>query len=220
MTAFKWATIIISLMILLAGCSKKDINLGDNPIDPNFTDLHDTLVYVDWANGYKYFNLDIDKDSNIDIIITALSYYSNTSGSKDYYQITPLNGYEVIYSDCTTTTWEWHPDLPDTIFYIDTVMIPRVFSLKDTIFSEDSYTQAPIMIKYGMSQGCITNEYHSGLEYGIGDIEGYFYFAFRNKSAINQKLAWLRLKFQHGVYPGIILNSCSYNSNENYFLIE
>jgi hypothetical protein len=225
METFKQIFFLISISIVLVSCGKKEVDLIDIPNDTipsnqNFTDLHDTLVYVDWANGYNYFNLDIDNDSTVDFILTAFSHYSSSSGSESYYQITPLNEYEIVYSDYVTTIWEWHPDLPDTIFIKDTVMIPKVFAIGDTIFSEGVYTNNPLMIEYSMNPGPLSSPYHSGLNYGIGDIDSYFYCAFRNQNAMNPKLAWLRLKFQYSVQPGIILNSCCYNDIEFYFIIE
>jgi PKD repeat protein len=184
--------------------------------DPFYTELNDTLLEVPWANGSRIFNIDIDKDSITDIAVTSFSSYSSSSGSYEYVQIEALNEYEIAFSKCITTTWEsWGTD---TIFYIDTVLIPKVFIIGDTILNDDNYIQNPLMITYSYTPRGPGTDHMSGLYYGIPKQTGYYYFAFRNMNGNNPKLAWLRVRGVGG--RSICLNSCRFIYSESFFIIE
>jgi PKD repeat protein len=99
--------------------------------DPFYTDLHDTIIWVDWANGSLIFNIDIDKDSTVDISVTSYDSYSSSSGSYKYVQIEAMNGYEIAFSNSTVTTWKIIE--VDTVIYVNSVSIPMVFIARDTI---------------------------------------------------------------------------------------
>ena len=64
----------------------------------------------------------------------------------------PLHDFEIAFSKIATTSWYWNPDLPDTVFTTDTVMIPEVFYPGDTIRMDDHFTSAPLVIGYFRSR--------------------------------------------------------------------
>lgn len=218
MKGLQYPIVLLCFLALFAHCKKTEEPNIEPPIDEYFTDLHDTLLYVDWACYDRHFSFDIDKDSTFDIKITCFSSYSSTGGgSRSYVEITPLNGYEIVYSNQETITWSWNPEI-DTIYHIDTVRIPKAVHIGDTIFLEDYYTSDPIMIKYAYTPSGPGSGYSSGLNYGIQE-ESDYYMGFRNTNGDNHKLAWLRVK-NGNAYKQIILNSCKYIENEDMLIIE
>jgi len=199
---------------------KCEKNNEDMIPDKYFMDLHDTLIKAGdfpFANEESIYNIDIVRDTVIDISIIDFEYYSSAWGSVSYTKITPKNGFEIAFSNCIYTSWEWHPDLTDTIFKIDTVNIPKVFVNRDSISINDDFTNNSLMISYGESPGGATRAYHSGIYYWIGTHE-YIYFAFRKRLDLGSKLGWLKVKIPDSF--GIVLNSCRYVENENILLIE
>jgi len=97
---------------LFLNCEQSDqVDIVDNkndtlesPTDKYFTDLNDTLIattmyLVSWDECY--YNLDIDKDSTIDLSITVYKYFSSMHGLDNYIQIAPRNGYQ-LYPKFTT----------------------------------------------------------------------------------------------------------------------
>lgn len=213
-----YSIIVICFFVLFNSCNKSEeteIKPDIEPIvDLYFTYLNDTTVFSHWACYESYFYLDIDKDSSNDIkLITFSSFSAGWGGSsRSYIEVTPLNGYEIAFSDCITTSWYWNGN---TVYVIDTVKVPKVFQLGDTIFSEADNTQDSIKIRYNNSPN--DTQYSSGLHYSI-EADTNFYMAFRKINGINNKLAWLKVK-SYGAYS-ITLNSCRYMENETFLIIE
>ena len=200
--------------LLLTVCEKTH----ETSTDPFFTDLHDTLLYAEWANGADTFYFDVDKDSTRDIMIHVSSYYSSFAGSESYIRIMPLHDFEIAFSKIATTSWYWNPDLPDTVFTTDTVMIPEVFYPGDTIRMDDHFTSAPLVIGYFRSPGFPGEAYNSEVQYGIHvPEETFFYFGLRNIRDPLSRLAWVREK-DPANQSGIILNSCRY-LDTNYLMV-
>lgn len=200
------------ILVTLFACQKDVIET--NPADENFTDLLDTLIFVQWANGGVDFNL--DKDSINDINLTVYSYYSKYVGNNDYLKVTPLNGFKIAFKNYKTTAWRWNPNMSDTLFIIDTIMIPKVFHVGDTIYMDDMYSEHSQMISYSELPSAFGEKYYSGLRYGIKESD-YFYLGFDKLYNTKSRLAWLKVKT---VYNGIILNSCSYIDEEMFVIKE
>jgi len=223
MKYFSYLIIVLSFFVLFNNCNKSE-ETGIEPIEPEiepivdlyFTDLNDTTVFSHWACYESYFYLDIDKDSIDDVKIITFSSYSSGSGgsNRSYIEVTPLNGYEIAFSECVTSSWSWNPEI-GTIYHIDTVLDPNVFQQEDSIFLEGDYTPAPIKLIYGRSP--VDDEYSSGLHYHI-EADTNFYMAFRKINGTNHKLAWLKVK-SYGAYS-ITLNSCRYMENETFLIVE
>ncbi len=223
MKNFSYLITVLSFFVLFNNCNKSE-ETGIDPIEPKiepivdlyFTDLNDTIVYSEWACYSSYLSLDLDKDSTNDIQIETFSSFSGGMGrsSKAYIEVSPLNGYQIAFSDCVTSSWSWNPEI-DTIYHIETVMVPKVFQQEDSIFLEGDYTPAPIKLIYGRSP--VDDEYSSGLHYHI-EADTNFYMAFRKINGTNHKLAWLKVK-SYGAYS-ITLNSCRYMENETFLIVE
>jgi len=182
--------------------------------DKYFTDLNDTLISVQWANWGKDFNLDLDKDSIDDIKFTVYSYYSKLVGSEDYLQITPLNGFKLAFTNHQTTTWTWNPNMIDKLFKIDTVMVPKVFNLGDTISMDDMYSVKSQMIYYDKTPSIEGSRYSSGLSYGIKKGE-YFYLGLYKSHNKKSRLAWLKVR---PILYGVVLNSSCYIDEEKVII--
>ncbi|MBK7215025.1 MAG: hypothetical protein IPH88_17385 [Bacteroidales bacterium] len=210
------AFILMMLAILIFSCRKeKDEN--SIIVDPNFTDFHDTMFTVQWANFGLDYNLDIDKDSVTDVIITAYSYYSSTAGHESYLRVAPKNGYSLAFSEIITTRWHWNPSLVDTIFYVDTVMIPRVYHLNDTIRISDLSNDASMMVYYSSGPSGPFSEYNSGLSYRISETD-YYYIALIKSDGISRKIAWLKVKSLST--SGIFINSSNFVVDKDLLKIE
>lgn len=212
--------IYLFILIVFLSCQKDEI--VTQSVDDNYTDMHDTIISVQWANGGRDFNLDIDNDSIDDVKFTVYSYYSKYVGSKDYLQVTPLNGFELAFTKHQTTTWRlnahWVDTLlvTDTVFVIDTVLVPKVFNLGDTIFWNDKYSAESQMINYSDTPSSAGAKYYSGLRYGIKK-GGYFYLGFHKLYNEKSRLAWLKV---NPILYGIIFNSSCYIDNEKLVIIE
>lgn len=210
------AFVLMMLVLLILSCRKEK---DENPVfvDPNFTDFHDTVFTVQWANFGLDYNLDIDKDSVTDAIITAYSYYSSIAGHESYLRVAPQNGYNLAYSEITTTRWHWDPSLVDTIFYIDTVMVPRVYHNSDTIRISDMHNDASMMVYYSSGPTGPFSEYNSGLSYRISETD-YYYIAFIKSDGISRKIAWLKVKSLST--SGIYINSSNFVVDKDLMKIE
>lgn len=211
MKKYIFPIIVICSFVLFNNCNKLKYQL-----DPYFTDLSDTIVSSQWASYSSYFDLDVDKDNTDDLMLVTYSSYSGGWGgySESYVKVYPSNGYEIAFSDCISTSWSWYPGM-DTIYNIDTIMVPKAFQLGDTIFSDGDYTQDQIMISYNYSP--VETDYSIGRHYTMQENTNY-YLAFRKMSGTNSKLAWLRVN-SHGANI-ISLNSCRYIENETSLTIE
>ena len=216
MKKFRNIIILIILAFLIYNCKKTN----DVIPDKYFTDLHDTLFEAtdSWPVSYavRSFDIDFDKDSVIDISIKVSASYSSSFGSESFTQVIPKNGFEIDFSSYIYTTWNWHPGLTDTIFQNDTVMIPKVFNITDTISINNNFTNNSLMIGYSESPGGASSQYVGGIYYGI-TANKYEYIAFRKKTGNSNILAWLKVKVKGS--STIILNSCRYVLNENTLII-
>lgn len=223
---------ILIVTIAFFACQKDDIepstidNLEDtlvyvetNTIDKYITDLKDTLIYAQWANGEANFYFDIDKDSVFDINFTGYSFYSNAGGgnySESYLKVTPLNGYKIASTDYITTTWSWNPSMSDTIFDTQTVMMPKVFHIGDTLSMNDKYSENSQMINYNESHNSFYGFVsYSGLAYGIQEDE--YYLGFSKLVNMKTRQAWLKVR--KGI-SAINLNSCCFIDKDVFVIKE
>jgi hypothetical protein len=197
-----------------SGCKKSD----ETQINNNYTYLHDTLIQasaypVNWAQDT--FNLDIDKDTIIDLSILVSTYYSSFAGTENYIQIIPKNEYEISFSTIIDTIWSLSTNIQDTVFHFNTLIIPREYKLGDMIKISDEFTNGALMIAYARSYGYPTG-YNSGEYYGW--MNGYKYIALRRLNGSLTKLAWLKINVTGSSQA--TLNSCNYTENKNEWLIE
>jgi len=210
--------ILILCLYLLYSCDYKEDQVEETPIDKYFTDLHNTTVNRPSHNGQNDFRLNIDKDSTDDVIITFYDYYTSYSGAEGYIKVTPLNGYEILYSDYIIHRWSWDPILRDSTFYDVTVNIPKILHVGDTIKVDDNFTPNPVMVHYYWFPTGAESGIHSRILYGMAASANYI-LIFRNIMGNNQKLAWLKAKNTQ-LLDGVILNSCKYVDNKGFMIIE
>jgi hypothetical protein len=172
---------------------------------------------VSWEEFH--YNLDIDKDSINDLSIMVHSSFHTLVGYEYFIQMTPKNGYEILFSNTIDTTWYWNPSLPDSIYSYDTVMIPRVNDYNDMVYLNDNYTTDSIMITYYFAPSIkFTQARSSGLYRDQWQNTGYKYVAFRKVINNGNKLAWLKINVLSA--NSIKLNSCKYFENESDILID
>jgi hypothetical protein len=202
------------ILTALFSCQKDELEI--KPVDNNIIDLHDTIISLNWSYGSTNFNLDIDKDSVNDIIMTVYSYYSSFAGAENYIKVTPSNGFEIAFTNITATTWSWNPTMSDKLFSTDTITVPKTFHIGDTINVKDMYSEGSQMINYSYFPTGPGVEYYSGLRYGIQE-DNYFYLGFCKIGNGVSRLAWLKIKYSSG---WIILNSCNYYDGEKFTIKE
>jgi hypothetical protein len=210
--------LVMCTSFLLINCNKsKDIP----PNNRYYTDLKDTLLTTDLGVGWEefHYSLDIDKDSIKDLSILVHSSFHTMVGYEYFIQMTPKNGYEILFSNTIDTTWYWNPSLPDSIYSFDTVMIPRINDYNDMVYINDNYTDDSIMLTYFFAPSTRATEARSsGLHRFQWQGIGYKYVAFRKYNNNGNKLAWLKVNVSD--INSIKLNSCKYSENENEILIE
>lgn len=215
MKKYNYLLISLCFFILLNNCNKSEESIIETSVDPYYTNLNDTTIFSRWANYDTNFELDIDKDSTHDVIITTYSYYTSNGIPKSYVRVAPVNYYKVAFSEINVTSYWYYPDT--TICNYDLVEIPKIFHYGDTVWLEEDYTHLSTMITYYDYATGPSSEYYSGLQYGVEEDTNY-YIAFRNTNGINNKLAWLKVK-SNGA-SNITLSSCFYNEDEPYLIIE
>ena len=205
------------LIILLAlfSCQKDELEVRQ--IEDNLIDLHDTIISLNSSYGSIDFNLDIDKDSANDIIMTIYRYYSSFAGSEHYIKITPSNGFKIAFTNITVTTWSWNPTTSDTLFITDTITVPKTFHVGDTLNVIDKYSEGSQMIDYSSYPTGPSVEYFSGLGYGIQE-DNYFYLGFCKIENGISRLAWLKIKYSFSSW--IIINSSNYYDGEKFAIKE
>lgn len=189
--------------------------------DKYFTNLNDTSLQANrWGfdNNKIDYMIDIDKDTVDDLLITVFTYYSSSYGSENYVEITPLNGYQIAFTDTFYTTWHWNPDITDTIFTDHPVAIPRVYNFEDYVSGNDSYTINRLKMSYSQTNSFIFSPYNSNVYYGIRSEDDYSYIGFRQMDNNKIKVGWLKFKLLTS--SQIILNSCRYVENNNSIKIE
>lgn len=179
-------------------------------IDKNFNNLKDTLIKVPDGemNGSITFDLDIDKNSIIDLSIVAVKSYSSMYVWEQYIQLTPKNDFQLSYIDYADTLWRWNPTLPDKIYEYEEVIIPKMFDLGDTIKFENKYTPSSMMITYYQNPGGANQLYRGEISRRAWLNAGYKYIALRQIKGDNVKLAWIKLNVISN--SSLILNSCNF----------
>ncbi len=107
----------------------------------------------------------------------------------------------------------------DTLFQIDTLMIPKVFDYGDTIILNDATTLNPLMISYRYHPTGPDAGYSSDIRYGIEYYTDYYYVAFHKTDSNSNRMAWIKLKFPVN-FEGIIVNSCRYSDDADFLIIK
>jgi hypothetical protein len=209
--------VLIICTISLIACKKHD----DINIDNNFQDLHDTLIQ---ASPYlvnfseTFYDLDVDRDSVVDLTIKTHTNYSSFAIRENYIQILLKNGYEINYSKYIETTWNWNPTLPDTIFHKDTIMIPEIHHINDTIKIDSDFSNSSMMLTYSFDPGVMGRGYNSYISRNIWIADDYNYIVLRKIGVNEKRLAWLKVKVTG--YQSIILNSSNYFKETNEISIK
>jgi len=209
--------LLIVFTISLIACKKHD----DTYIDNNFQDLSDTLIQASQflVNFSEvFYDLDIDRDSVVDLTIKTHTNYSSFALRENYIQILLKNGYEINYSKYIETTWNWNPDLVDTIFHNDTIMIPKIHHINDTIKIDSDFSNNSLMLTYSLDPGVMGRSYNSYINRNMWISDDYKYIVLRKIGVNEKRLAWIKVKVTG--YQSIILNSCNYFKETNEILIE
>ena len=203
------------LIISFVSCNKDN----ESQEDKNYTDFYDTLIF---QHGEEFardtFRVDLNKDGEIDFYLSLYNIFLSLGYSESYYEITPLHGYQICYTEDITTSWNLSSPI-DTIYTVDTFFIPKTFDSGDSISLSGNYTNDSLMIEYVSSPTGPGVEYSSGISYGIErDYDNYHYIALKYMDEGNSILGWLKISFYQ--YGGIILNSCYYSENVNLLILE
>jgi PKD repeat protein len=190
--------------------------------DQYYTDLNDTLLRLDYGEYTHNFDFDIDQDGLMDLSILLCQHLVTSYGRPLFYiQLIVMNGYEINVSNYIETTWTTFTINRDTIYQIDTVLIPKLHDINDTIYYEDEYSSVPIMLEYRESPAAPEEGRWSGIRRILLGSE-YKYIAFRKISDHENTLAWLKAKDPNEgcMYGCICLNSCKFFNNQDRVIIK
>lgn len=193
----------------------------DSELNDHYQDLHDTLFQASQFPvnfSEKFYDIDIDRDSVVDVTLKVHTNYSSFAIRENYIQILLKNGYEINYTTLIETTWHWNPTLTDTIFRKDTIMIPKVHHLMDLISIDSDFSDQPIMLTYSYDPGGVGVKYNSFIGRNLWIADDYQYIVFRKIEGDKNKLAWLKVKVKG--YQAIHLNSCKYVEKTEETILE
>jgi hypothetical protein len=204
----------------LAGCKKDDPITENQDKDKFFHFISDTLKFPDiYQSGSDSFYIDFEKDKINDARFDIFNRYSSYSDAERYTKITPLNGYEISFTDIVVQIWiKPDPMVPEIIYDSVTATIPGVFESGDTIRIGDTFTRNPVMMNYYYQPTGPGQDLWSGISFGFRR-ETDFYMAFRCLTDTTQILAWLRIRNGH-LSSDIIFTSCRFQDGENDMIIK
>jgi hypothetical protein len=204
----------------LAGCKKDDPITENQETDKFYQLIGDTLKFPDiYQNGAGSIYIDFEKDKINDARFEIYNRFSSYSGAENYTKITPLNGYEISFTDIVVHTWHTpDPMVPEIEYDSVIVSIPRVFESGDTMRIGDNFTRNPVMMNYYYRPTGPGQNLWSGMSYGFRR-ETDFYMAFRNLTDTSQIFAWIRLRNEYNS-QNLIITDCRYVSGEEYMVIK
>lgn len=215
-------TIILSLAI---SCKKDDPKAPDTLSDIYFTNLNDTTVaaWLQMSSDMSSYNLSLDKDSIVDLLIEVKTNWSPSSGSTYTIQLIPQNEYEMAFDSITYSRWSFspnNPNSPDTVYGFYTVPIPLAMHPPEIISNQLKFSNQPRYLSYYMSFGVSASGTSSPHYYRVAAAD-YVYLAFRKETTTQPVWAWLKLKYAviDGKF-GVVLNSCKYNDSSDSFEID
>jgi hypothetical protein len=206
--------LLIYFLLLLVSCKK---NNETESLASNLTDLHDTLISLPAGRGSIVDSLDIDKDSIYDVGIILVSAHGHNY-SLDYEEIIPLNGFKIAYINYVIKPWSLCYSNSDTVFSIDTVMMPKIFNQGDTIKFNNYYTKYPLMIYYYNEEGSVINNNCFGLTTYKINSSNSFYVALNKQNGEDVKFIWIKIKCFSSI--GVVLNSCNFVQSKDYCIIK
>jgi len=198
------------------GHSIDTISKAISIVDKNYTDLHNTTLYVmgGYGNDSRTYELDLDKDKIPDIsflIASSLYHFSDAA----FIKLTTFNGYEINTKTFFDTTHRWEFLSPGTIYRNDSITLPREFYSGDLIRMDQNYSGKAFWLTCaeggGTQGGNIYKYYH--LSFGKE-----LFIGFRQLNENRHKLGWIKLQlvgFRH-----MILMSTYYVENKKELIIK